>query len=137
VPFPEGKYTKDIIQTLENLFRFSALTFNAHKIHYSKEWCREVEGHRDCVVHGPLNLVLMVDFWRDVMMRGRGFKGNERAAEMVPKRVEYRATSPVYVNEAYRVIMDEEAAEGVSEVRIVDSGGIVCMKGRIERFLDS
>jgi hydroxyacyl-ACP dehydratase HTD2-like protein with hotdog domain len=107
------------------LFRFSALTFNAHKIHYNREWCREVEGHRDLVVHGPLNLVHMVDFWRDVHFSGDG--------EAMPRRVVYRATSPLYVGEGYRIVMEEER-EGVSEVRIVDGYGNVSMVGRIERF---
>jgi len=107
------------------LFRFSALTFNAHKIHYNREWCREVEGHRDVVVHGPLNLVHMVDFWRDVH-----FNGDE---ETMPRKVVYRATSPLYVGEGYRIVMEEER-EGISEVRIVDGYGNVSMVGRIERF---
>jgi hydroxyacyl-ACP dehydratase HTD2-like protein with hotdog domain len=125
VPFPEGKYTRDLVATPVTLFRFSALTFNGHKIHYNREWCREVEGHRDLVVHGPLNLVHMVDFWRDVLAGGD--------AEFVPKRVVYRATGPLYAGEPYRIVMDEER-EGVSEVRIVDGYGNVAMVGRIERF---
>src|SRR5271168_4480777 len=60
-----GSHTRDFTQTPVSLFRFSALTFNGHKIHYSKEWCQQVEGHRDIVVHGPLNLINMLDFWRD------------------------------------------------------------------------
>ena len=107
------------------LFRFSALTFNGHKIHYNREWCREVEGHRELVVHGPLNLVCMVDFWRDVIAGGD--------EECVPRRVVYRATGPLYAGEEYRIVMEEER-EGVSEVRIVDGFGNVCVVGRIERF---
>ena len=34
-------------------------------IHYSGPWCREVECHREIVVHGPLNLINMLDFWRE------------------------------------------------------------------------
>lgn len=67
VPFPTAPYTRDITHTPASLFRFSALTFNAHRIHYDPDWCRTVEGHRDCVVHGPLNLIPVVDLWRDVM----------------------------------------------------------------------
>ncbi|KAK8076107.1 hypothetical protein PG994_003379 [Apiospora phragmitis] len=48
------------------LFRFSALTFNGHKIHYDGSWTRSVENHPSCVVHGPLNLISMLDYWRDV-----------------------------------------------------------------------
>jgi hydroxyacyl-ACP dehydratase HTD2-like protein with hotdog domain len=125
VPFPDGKYTRDLIQTPVALFRFSALTFNGHKIHYNREWCREVEGHRDLVVHGPLNLIHMVDFWRDVVGGGDD--------ECMPKSVIYRATSPLYAGERYRIVMGEET-ERVSEVRIVDGYGNVSMVGRIERF---
>jgi hydroxyacyl-ACP dehydratase HTD2-like protein with hotdog domain len=95
------------------------LTFNGHKIHYNKEWCQQVEGHRNCVVHGPLNLINMLDFWRDVH-------------KTAPRRIKYRATNPLYVDEPYRMVMDAEV-NGVSEVRLVDSYGILSMKGVIER----
>ncbi len=36
------------------LFRYSALTFNGHRIHYDRDYCREVEGYPGLVVHGPL-----------------------------------------------------------------------------------
>jgi hydroxyacyl-ACP dehydratase HTD2-like protein with hotdog domain len=120
IPFPAGKYTREFTQTPVTLFRFSALTFNGHKIHYNREWCREVEGHRDLVVHGPLNLINMVNLWRDVQGR-----------DVVPKKVTYRATSPLYAGEKYRVIMDEEKGK-VSEVKIIDSYGKTSMVGQIE-----
>ena len=37
-----------------DLFRYSALTFNGHRIHYDLDYCREVEGYDGLVVHGPL-----------------------------------------------------------------------------------
>lgn len=120
VPLPTGKYTREFTQNPVTLFRFSALTFNAHKIHYNREWCREVEGHRDLVVHGPLNLINMVNLWRDVQGR-----------DVVPKKVTYRATSPLYAGEKYRVVMDETQGK-VSEVEIVDSYGKTSMIGQIE-----
>jgi hydroxyacyl-ACP dehydratase HTD2-like protein with hotdog domain len=120
VPFPEGRHVRDFIQTPVTLFRFSALTFNAHKIHYNKEWCREVEGHRDLVVHGPLNLINMVNFWRDV-----------RGGSALPRKITYRATNPLYAGEKYRVVMNEET-DTVAEVKIVDSYGKVAMVGQIE-----
>ena len=43
------------------LFRFSALTFNAHRIHYDRCYAREREGYPDLVVHGPLLATLLVD----------------------------------------------------------------------------
>jgi 3-methylfumaryl-CoA hydratase len=47
------------------LFRFSALTFNSHRIHYDRSWAVEVEGYPGLVVHGPLTSTLLVDFVRD------------------------------------------------------------------------
>ncbi|RDW72147.1 hypothetical protein BP5796_08181 [Coleophoma crateriformis] len=128
VPLPSSPNTLDLIQTPESLFRFSALTFNGHKIHYNREWCREVEGHRDLVVHGPLNLICLIDFWRTAVHR----KG-EAVEVLYPKRVQYRNTSPVYANEMYRVLLENER-EKVIEARIVDSFGKTAMIGTIEGF---
>jgi 3-methylfumaryl-CoA hydratase len=47
------------------LFRFSALTFNSHRIHYDRRWAMEVEGYPGLVVHGPLTQTLLIDFARD------------------------------------------------------------------------
>jgi 3-methylfumaryl-CoA hydratase len=47
------------------LFRFSALTFNSHRIHYDRPWATEVEGYPGLVVHGPLTSILLIDFARD------------------------------------------------------------------------
>ena len=45
------------------LFRFSALTFNAHRIHYDRNYCHEEEGYPGLVVHGPLTAVLLMDLF--------------------------------------------------------------------------
>src|SRR5438105_1148837 len=47
------------------LFRFSALTFNSHKIHYDRDWATRTEGYPALVVHGPLTQTLLIDFARD------------------------------------------------------------------------
>ena len=47
------------------LFRFSALTFNSHRIHYDRRWAMETEGYPALVVHGPLTSTLLLDFARD------------------------------------------------------------------------
>lgn len=43
------------------LFRYSALTFNSHRIHYDLPWARDVEGYPGLVVHGPLMAALLLD----------------------------------------------------------------------------
>ena len=47
------------------LFRFSALTFNSHRIHYDRAWAMEVEGYPGLVVHGPFTSTMLIDFARD------------------------------------------------------------------------
>jgi len=46
------------------LFRFSALTFNTHRIHYDRDFARDVEGYPGLVVHGPLQAMLLVDLYQ-------------------------------------------------------------------------
>ncbi len=48
------------------LFRYSALTFNGHRIHYDRDYARQVEGYGGLVVHGPLLATLLVDFARSL-----------------------------------------------------------------------
>jgi 3-methylfumaryl-CoA hydratase len=48
------------------LFRFSALTYNAHRIHYDRDYARQVEGYPGLVVHGPLQALLMAELARRV-----------------------------------------------------------------------
>jgi len=46
------------------LFRYSALTFNGHRIHYDRSYVTEVEGYPGLIVHGPLIATLLVDLVR-------------------------------------------------------------------------
>jgi 3-methylfumaryl-CoA hydratase len=63
------------------LFRFSALTFNSHRIHYDRPWAMDVEGYPGLVVHGPLTTTLLIDFARDSHpgRRIRGYTTQARA----------------------------------------------------------
>lgn len=119
---------RDFCQTDTTLFRFSALTFNAHKIHLNKDWCRNVEGHRDLVVHGPLNLINILDFYRDVK--------EHSSSETMPKTITYRATAPLYVGEKYRIILEKASVGGQGErpkwkAEVYDSYGRVAVKADI------
>lgn len=121
----EGKTVKEFNRDVVQLFRFSALTFNGHRIHYDLPWARNVEGHRNAVVHGPMNLVSMLDLWRD------GKEGQEKGAFVYPKSIEYRATSPVYAGEGYRIVMDKGDGGKEVDMRVVSDDGTGCMKGTI------
>lgn len=103
------------------LFRFSALTFNTHKIHFSLPWCQNVEGHRNVVVHGPLNLINLLDLWRDVRNEGE---------TSTPAKIAYRATWPLYADEEYRASLEPEE-EKKTNVVIHAGDGAIAMKADI------
>ncbi|OAR01462.1 hypothetical protein LLEC1_05504 [Akanthomyces lecanii] len=104
------------------LFRFSALTFNGHKIHYNEGWTTAVEGHPGVVVHGPLNLISMLDYWKDVHGNGQP-----------PKEVVYRAVSPLYAGDQYQVhtASVEEEHDAKKYHILAEKDGVVCMKAEV------
>ncbi len=51
------RFTPDAVM----LFRYSALSFNGHRIHYDLDYCRRVEGYDNLVIHGPLNATLLAN----------------------------------------------------------------------------
>ena len=53
------------------LFRYSAATFNGHRIHYDVDYCRDVEGYPGLVVHGPLLATLLLGFVENTLAPGR------------------------------------------------------------------
>lgn len=79
------------------LFRFSALTFNTHLIHYDRRWAREVEGLPDLLVHGPLTRILLMDAAR------RHAGGRSRSGERRARRLAVRTTAPMLVDRTVRV----------------------------------
>ena len=57
-------FSRRIVPDAVLLFRFSALTFNSHRIHYDRSYVTEVEGYSGLVVHGPLIATLLMDLLR-------------------------------------------------------------------------
>jgi 3-methylfumaryl-CoA hydratase len=66
------------------LFRFSALTFNAHRIHYDRAWAIETEGYPGLVVHGPLQALLLLELMR------------AEYPDRPLRRFTYRAEAPIF-----------------------------------------
>jgi 3-methylfumaryl-CoA hydratase len=67
-PLPPGEsaqvaaeWSRSFVPSAVMLFRFSALTYNAHRIHYDREYATEVEFYPSLVVHGPLLLLQLLD----------------------------------------------------------------------------
>jgi 3-methylfumaryl-CoA hydratase len=81
------------------LFRYSAVTFNSHRIHYDHPYVTQVEGYPGLVVHGPLIATLLVDLLR----RSR--------PETVLKGYSFRALAPLYDTADFSTCgLPEEAA---------------------------
>ncbi len=60
-PPAAGDAAVEVVPDPALLFRFSALTYNAHRIHYDRPYATQVEGHPGLVVHGPLLALLMLE----------------------------------------------------------------------------
>ncbi|EED18444.1 conserved hypothetical protein [Talaromyces stipitatus ATCC 10500] len=88
---PDISYTMTPTKAL--LFRFSALTFNAHLIHLDRPYARNTEGHHDILVHGPLTAVLMLSLLSNYLSK----------LGLCVKEFEYRNLAPLYVDEELRV----------------------------------
>lgn len=79
VPAPGGeKWRREIRPDPVLLFRYSAVTFNSHRIHYDHPYVTQVEGYPGLVVHGPLTATLLVDLLRrnrpDATLRSYSFR---------------------------------------------------------------
>lgn len=61
---PDAPWQLSLDTTAATLFRFSALTYNAHRIHYDLPYVTEVEGHPGLLVHGPLLALLLLELPR-------------------------------------------------------------------------
>lgn len=94
------------------LFRYSALTFNGHRIHYDRRYCLEQEGYPGLVVHGPLQATLLLHF----------------ASEMVgipPKSFAFRSVAPLFDEAVFSLnALDGDA---VSELWTADEADRVAM----------
>jgi len=75
------------------LFRYSALTFNSHRIHYDLLYARDVERYRGLVVHGPLTATLLLDLAR------RELRDNTLAS------FAFRCLSPAFCHEPLNLVM--------------------------------
>jgi 3-methylfumaryl-CoA hydratase len=60
----DARWQRTIVPDDVLLFRYSALTFNGHRIHYDRKYVTEVEGYPGLVVHGPLIATLLLDLLR-------------------------------------------------------------------------
>jgi 3-methylfumaryl-CoA hydratase len=91
-PAPSGAaWQRDIVPDDVLLFRYSALTFNGHRIHYDRRYVTQVEGYPGLIVHGPLIATLLMDLVRrqmpDAEVAAFRFKAVRPTFDLHPFRV--------------------------------------------------
>ncbi len=89
-PVPAGAWSRLVTPDTRLLFRFSALTFNAHRIHYDRPYALNEEGYPGLVVHGPLTAVLLLELVRHNTSRrivGFSFRGQAPLFDLAPFRL--------------------------------------------------
>jgi 3-methylfumaryl-CoA hydratase len=113
-PVPEGY----VVHPDGQLFFYSAVTHNGHRIHWDRAFCREVEGYPDLVVHGPLMATELCDAMRE------GTAG--------PLRFAYRARAPVFVTTPVRLQLGLPGPERHGQIERSD--GVVAMTATLARL---
>ena len=96
------------------LFRYSALTFNGHRIHYDRDYVTKVEGYPGLIFHGPMQAALLVEF--AAKLRGR-----------VPRKFVYRGVQPLFEGSEFSVNANE-TVDGM-ELWTANSQSAPTMKG--------
>ena len=111
-------WSKKIMPDPPLLFRYSALTFNGHRIHYDHPYVTGVEGYPGLIVHGPLLGTLQMELAR---------RSNPGKA---PATFEFRAMSPVFAGAAFTVGARREADSSIT-TWIADPQGGLAQQGKV------
>ncbi|WFU42082.1 MaoC family dehydratase N-terminal domain-containing protein [Bradyrhizobium sp. CB82] len=112
---PKAQHRETHISDPVLLFRYSALTFNGHRIHYDRDYVTKVEGYPGLVFHGPLQAALMIE----MAAKLRGGKA--------PKKFSYRGVQPLFEGTEFSVNANETDA-GL-ELWTANAEGQPTMKG--------
>ena len=114
-PAPAAKHRESHPADPVLLFRYSALTFNGHRIHYDRDYVTKVEGYPGLIVHGPLQASLLIEFAAKL----RGHKA--------PAKFVYRGVQPLFDGAEFSVNANEVA--GGLETWTANAAGAATMKG--------
>ena len=136
-PAHEPSHSVTLTPSPSLLFRFSALTFNAHRIHLDKLYCRETEGHRNLLVHGPLSLVLMLEVLDRYLAQiyGTRSSGCFAQSKRAITEIQYRNLAPVYAEEPMKVCLRDRNQDDF-DVWVENKEGGLCVRGTVKTILD-
>ena len=116
---PTSAFSRTLVPDPVLLFRYSALTFNGHRIHYDRKYVTEVEGYPGLVVHGPLIATLLLDLLR-----------RERPQARVT-RFAFKAVRPIFDLHAFSVHGQPEGEHAV-QLWARDHEGFLAMTATAE-----
>ncbi|MGO1544533.1 MAG: FAS1-like dehydratase domain-containing protein [Gulosibacter sp.] len=117
---PEGwDWVQPRISPEITLFRYSALTFNSHRIHYDLDYVTSVEGYPGLVVHGPLSATYLVD----------GFLRTHPNVQL--NTFEFSARAPIFANEQVHVVGRAEGP-GRESLAIIGPDGKTSISASIQ-----
>jgi 3-methylfumaryl-CoA hydratase len=106
-------FTREFTPMSVTLFRYSALTFNGHRIHYDADYAREVEGYPGVVVHGPLIATMLAGYAEEI--------GGQRL-----RSFDYRALAPMFLGSTLVLEADRHGSD--IELHATCDNGQVCMR---------
>jgi 3-methylfumaryl-CoA hydratase len=118
VPAPAAAWRQDVPMDSVRLFRFSALTFNAHRIHFDLPYATAVERYPGLVVHGPLQAMLLMQAARD------------RSGGEGPRSYRFRGLRPLFHFDRLS-LQGQGLADGTEALATVNGDGLVCMQADI------
>jgi 3-methylfumaryl-CoA hydratase len=114
-PPPVAKHRESHVSDPVLLFRYSALTFNGHRIHYDRDYVTRVEGYPGLIFHGPMQAAFIVELAAK-LHNGRP-----------PKRLTYRGVQPLFEGTEFSVNANDK--DGGLELWIANTEGQPTMKG--------
>jgi 3-methylfumaryl-CoA hydratase len=100
------------------LFRYSALSYNSHRIHYDRDYARAEEGYPGLVVHGPLTALLLAELGRSLN-------------PAPPRRLQFRGLAPLFDTAPFHLVA-RTGENGAMELEAIRPDGAVANRATLE-----
>ena len=114
-PPPVAKHRESHVSDPVLLFRYSALTFNGHRIHYDRDYVTKVEGYPGLIFHGPMQAAFIVE------LAAKLHNGQP------PKQLAYRGVQPLFEGTEFSI--NANGKDGGMELWVANAEGQPTMKG--------
>ncbi len=114
-PPPVAQHRETHVSDPVLLFRYSALTFNGHRIHYDRDYVTKVEGYPGLIFHGPLQATFIVEL-------AAKLHGGQP-----PKKLSYRGLQPLFEGSEFSI--NANTSDHGMELWVANAAGQPTMKG--------